>query len=460
MSRAEDAGAEADDDGTLVLSRSVSPEGRSRAHLGGRSVPAGVLADIGELAVTVHGQMDQVRLLRPTEQRAALDAYGGAEVSDLAEVHREAYKRWREAAADLADRTARAGELAEKAEYLRVGLTAIEQLDPQPGEDAQLRAEALRLEHADGLRTAAMTAHQALAGDPSSTAMDAVDVTGLLDAARRALATAAGDDPELAALAGRGDELAALVGELSTDLATYADGIEGDPARLEWVQERRARLATVARRYVSEPDELPGWADRAREQLDGLDSSDEALAALGTEVAKLHDEVASSAIKLSAARLSAAADFGTAVTAELAGLAMPHARVTASVSYVDARPDGPSVVVDDREVSVGSDGIDEIEISLQPHPGSPPLPLQRGASGGELSRVMLAVEVCWPAPAARRRWSSTRSTPASAARPPSRSAPASPDWPARTRFSSSPTFPRWPPSRTGIWWWTRTPTDQ
>jgi DNA repair protein RecN (Recombination protein N) len=393
LARAEDAGAEADDDGTLVLSRSVSPEGRSRAHLGGRSVPAGVLAEIGEQAVTVHGQMDQVRLLRPTEQRAALDAYGGSEIADLAAAQRDAYKRWRDAAADLADRTARAGELAEKAEYLRIGLTAIEQLDPQPGEDAQLRAEALRLEHADALRTAAMTAHQAFAGDPSSTAMDSVDVTSLLDAARRALGTAAADDPELAALAGRSEELAALVGELSTDLAAYAEGIEGDPARLEWVQERRARLATIARRYVSEPDELPGWAEQAREQLDGLDSSDEALAALGAEVGKLHDEVSSCAIKLSEARLAAADDFGTAVTAELAGLAMPHARVAATVLYVDARADAPSVLADDREVAVGPEGIDEIEISLQPHPGSPPLPLQRGASGGELSRVMLAVEV-------------------------------------------------------------------
>ncbi|WP_163505095.1 DNA repair protein RecN [Fodinicola acaciae] len=393
LARAEEAGGEADDDGSLVLSRSVSPEGRSRAHLGGRSVPAAVLSDIGELAVTVHGQMDQVRLLRPAEQRAALDSYGGAEISELLEAHRDAFRRWREAAADLADRTARAGELAEQAEYLRIGLAAVEQLDPQPGEDAELKTEAQRLEHADALRTAALTAHQALAGDPTAATLDAVDVTSLLDAARRALAAAAGDDPELAALATRTDELAALVGELSTDLSAYADGIEGDPARLDWIQERRARLATVARRYVNGPDELPEWAEQARLKLEGLDSSDEALAALAAEVEKLRLEVTDNAVRLSAARVAVADEFGSAVTTELGGLAMPHARVTANVWTVDARADGPSIVVDDREVAVGPDGIDEIEICLQPHPGSPPLPLQKGASGGELSRVMLAVEV-------------------------------------------------------------------
>jgi DNA repair protein RecN (Recombination protein N) len=392
LERAADAGSEADEDGTLLLSRSVSAEGRSRAHLGGRSVPVGVLADIGEHLVTVHGQSDQLRLLRPAEQRAALDRYAGDAVTKLVRVHRELYERWQAVSADLADRTSSARERTQEADALRFGLTEVEKVAPQPGEDADLKAESRRLEHADALRTAAYTAHQALAGDPLGTD-DGADVAALLGTARRELGAVADDDPTLAALAVRAEELAALAGDLATELAEYTEGLDADPARLEAVHERRAALKALTRKYADTVDGVLEWADRARERLVQLDSSEETLTALAAERDGLAAELATVAKQLTAARHEAATEFGAAVTEELGGLAMPHARVEAVVDSREPGKGQPVLEIDGRTVGVGPDGVDEVELRLVSHPGAPSLPLQRGASGGELSRVMLAVEV-------------------------------------------------------------------
>lgn len=131
--RAVDAGAVIDDDGCLLVSRSLGADGRSRAHLGGRSVPLGVLAEVAVDVLAVHGQSDQVRLLRPAEQRAALDRYAGAQLTQIADRYADAFRRWRAAAAALAERTANARDLAHEADLLRHGLGQIEALDPQPG---------------------------------------------------------------------------------------------------------------------------------------------------------------------------------------------------------------------------------------------------------------------------------------------------------------------------------------
>src|SRR4051794_24842375 len=167
--RVVDAGAEPDDDGTLLLSRTVTIEGRSRAHVGGRTVPVSVLQDIGEQVLAVHGQSDQLRLLRPAEQRAALDRFAGTEHEKLLETYREAFTRWRAVVDDLADRRRNARARSQEADLLRLGLDEISRVDPQSGEDDELRAEAQRLEHAEGLRVAAALAAQALASGVEAT---------------------------------------------------------------------------------------------------------------------------------------------------------------------------------------------------------------------------------------------------------------------------------------------------
>jgi DNA repair protein RecN (Recombination protein N) len=390
LERVADAGAEADEDGALLLARTVHAEGRSRAHVGGRSVPVGLLAELGELTVTVHGQSDQMRLLRPAEQRAALDRYGGDAVAALLEAHRAAYARWQAVVADLSERTSRARERSQEADALRYGIAEVEAVEPLPGEDEALREESLRLENADALRLAALTAHEALAGDPTG---DGADVAALLGAVRGALSGVARQDTILDGCAQRAEELAALATDLASDLASYGESLDADPVRLAAVHERRAALAVLTRKHADTVDGVLAWAEQARERLLTLDSSEEALAALAAERDTLAAELSGLAAQLSAARSEAAVRFGAAVTAELAGLAMPHARVEAAVSQRPATADQPSLAVDGRDVAVGPDGVDEVELQLVAHPGAPALPLQRGASGGELSRVMLAVEV-------------------------------------------------------------------
>ncbi len=392
--RAQDAGGELDD-GRLLLARSVSAEGRSRAHVGGRAVPLGVLGELGEDLVAVHGQDDQRRLLRPARQRAALDRFAGDAVAVPLAAWSAAYGRLRAVRREVEDILARGRERAQEADLLRFGLAEVEAVAPQPGEDVELAAEDQRLAHADALRAGAQAAHAALLGDPA--AADAVDAVGLVAGARRSLEQVRDHDPALAALGDRLDEVAYLLADVAGDLASYGAGVDADPARLAAVQERRAALGGLTRKYGERVDDVLVWAERASSRLLELDGSDERLAALRAEETGLAQQLGTLAARLSAARAEAGERLAAAVTRELAALAMPHARVVVAVTQVEAAPgaDGLDVPSGDagRRLVPGPTGVDEVALLLAPHPGAAPLPLHRGASGGELSRVMLAVEV-------------------------------------------------------------------
>jgi DNA repair protein RecN (Recombination protein N) len=388
QTRIADAGGEVDDDGSVLLSRTVTIEGRSRAHVGGRSMPVAMLSEVGEQVVAVHGQSDQLRLLRPAEQRAALDRYAGPEHEKLLETYRQAYTQWRAVVDDLADRRRNARERSQEADLLKLGLDEISRVDPQPGEDEELRTELQRLEHAEGLRTAAALAAQALAGGVEATD-DTPDATTLLGTARRTLEAQAGVDPALGELAARVEEAATLVGDVSSELSAYLDQLDADPARLEAIYERRAALRALTRKYADDVEGVIAWADHARTRLAALDTSDELLEELDKERQRLAAQVAELAGRLTAARTEAAGRFAEQVSVELAGLAMPHARVEIAVLPRSAGRDEPAI----DGLAAGPDGADEIELRLIAHPGAPALPLQKGASGGELSRVMLAIEV-------------------------------------------------------------------
>jgi DNA repair protein RecN (Recombination protein N) len=386
VARASDAGGELDD-GALLLSRAVGSDGRSRAHVGGRSVPVGVLTEIGDHVLALHGQSDQQRLLKPAEQRTALDRYAGAEVLALRDRFRADWARWRDVTALVAELTAAAAERIREAELLRIGLAEVEAAQPSAGEAAALTAEIERLANADDLRTAATTAQQALTGgdigDP--------DALGLATAARRALEQVAGHDAALAALAGRVAEAGHLLADVAADLASYAASVDADPLRLAAAQERLAVLTTLMRRHgVDTPDAVLAWAEDASTRLLDLDGADERIASLQAEAAALEGTLGQLAGELSAARLAAAGRFGAAVTAELVELAMPHAQVSAAVTQREAT-DG--LLVGEQRLAAGPDGVDDVELLLVPHAGAGTRPLQKGASGGELSRVMLAVEV-------------------------------------------------------------------
>jgi DNA repair protein RecN (Recombination protein N) len=394
VDRVHDAGGELDDGCELVLRRVVGAGGRSRAYVGGAAAPVAVLADLAEHLVAVHGQSDQLRLVRPGAQRAALDRYAAIDLGPFA----VAYADWRDADAQLTDRSARAAELRRESDLLTHGVAEIEAVAPELGEAEELTRLAARLGHADALTLAARTAHDAILGDPSDPATEAADVLSLLGVASRALAQQQGDDTELDGLASRLTELSSLAADLGADFGGYAEQLDTDPARLEQVESRRAALGGLVRKYCDEPepsvDAVLRWADAARTRLAEIDVSDEALAALRARRDAAASAVAELATQISARRRAAATSLADAVSTELAGLAMPDARLDVDVHLRPATAGTPVLIMGGESVGITADGADEVDLLLQPHPGAPALPIGRGASGGELSRVMLALEVC------------------------------------------------------------------
>ncbi|SOC49320.1 DNA replication and repair protein RecN [Blastococcus aggregatus] len=381
--RAADAGADPDDDGSLILARTVSAEGRSRAFLGGRSVPVGVVSELAESLLAVHGQTDQLRLSRPAEQRRALDRYAGPEHLALLERYRAAHDRWRTAAAELDRRRTQARELAQAADVLRHGLEEIEAVAPEPGEDEALATQVKRLSDADALRAAADEARMALVGDVTGDLGGGEvpqDATAALAIAERALA--ASDDPTLVLLAQDLADAVAVVSDVAAQLSGYVADLDADPARLAEVLDRRSLITGLVRKYAEVGEGVAGvlaWAADAAHRLAQLDVSDEALEQLAAERDAARAEVDALGAEISAGRRSAADGFAAEVGRELAGLAMKSARVSFAI---DSHPDEP-----------GPEGIDQVALLLAAHPGAPARPVHKGASGGELSRVMLAIEV-------------------------------------------------------------------
>ncbi|WP_407566519.1 DNA repair protein RecN [Streptomyces sp. 184] len=403
--RAEDAGAELDD-GALLISRTVSAEGRSRAHLGGRGVPVGLLGELADDLVAVHGQTDQQGLLKPARQRQALDRYAGDAVAAPLAKYSAAYRRLRAVSAELDEITTRARERLQEADLLRFGLEEVSGAEPRAGEDVELAAEAERLGHAEALAAASAAAHAALAGDPADP--EAVDAGTLVAGAQRALTAVRAHDPALAGLADRLTEVGILLGDVAQELAAYGDGIDADPLRLAVVEERRSVLTHLTRKYGHEPaataggEGAPGdgsvsavlaWAEAGAARLAELDGDDDRIEELTAERDALRGELAQLAEALTEARGDAAERFGAAVTDELTELAMPHARVTVDLRRTEVAEDADGLEIGGRNVAYGPTGVDEAELLLAPHPGAPPRPIAKGASGGELSRVMLAVEV-------------------------------------------------------------------
>lgn len=388
----DSSGAQRDDDGSVIAARSVTSDGRSRAYLGGRSVPAKSLASFTAGLLTVHGQNDQLRLMRPEQQLAALDRFATESIEALLTTYRKRREEWLTARRDLIDRTNRARELAQEADRLGFALNEIDTVDPKPGEDDQLTAEIHRLSELDALRDAAASAHGALAGadeadGESDSAIDRIaKAKALLDAT---------DDAALQALAPQLAEALAVVSDVSRELTAFTDELPSDASTLEEKLARQGQLRTLTRKYAADLNGVIAWAQEARTRLAEVDTSEETLAALAQRVDRLAGELATAATGLTKARTKAAKALGKAVTAELAGLAMDRAAFTIAVEPIPARADdsAPLTLPSGQAVHAGSSGTDAVEFGFAAHRDNPMLPLAKSASGGELSRVMLALEV-------------------------------------------------------------------
>ena len=379
VARAREAGADVEEfDGgaELLLARSVGADGRSRAYLGGRAAPVGVLAEIGESLVVVHGQSDQIRLKSPVAQRGALDKFAGEDFAGSLAAYQELHAHWNASLAELGALRSAARERLREAESLEAALAEIDAVDPQPGEDESLKAEAVKLANVEELRIAASTAHQALIAEDFG---EGGDATALVDAAKRTLEHVAEHDEELGSAAARLAEVGFLLNDIATELASYQAALDTEgPERLAEIEDRRAALAKLVRKYAPSIDEVLVWAEQARARFDELQDDSTRIEALDAEATRAEADLRKQATALSKARKKAAKDLSARVSAELKALAMADATL-----IINVEPSG----------QLGPFGADDISFLLQPHSGAPARPLGKGASGGELSRVMLAIEV-------------------------------------------------------------------
>lgn len=371
--RVRDAGGEVDG-GELILGRSVSAEGRSRAVVGGRSAPVGVLNELGEHLVVVHGQSDQVRLRTATAQRAALDRFGGPQLAAVLNEYETAFRLWQADQSELDELVAERDRRAREADELRESIAEIESVQPRRGEDEELAERADRLGNLEDLRLAASQAHDLLSSEG-----DGGDVQSLLASARRQLERVSAHDPALSPIHDALANAGFAIDEVTVQLSGYLASLDADGAReLETVQERRAVLAGLIRRFGPTLDDVIDLLDRGSARLLEIDNDDARIQQLGESVGAARRSVIELGGRLSELRRDAARRLGESVTAELAALAMTDAAIT--------------VQVEDRSDYTAS-GKDDVSILLSPHQGAEPRPLGRGASGGELSRVMLAIEV-------------------------------------------------------------------
>ena len=368
ISKLEELGAEVEDN-ELLVNRSVTSDGRSRAAISGASVPISQLNEIFSELVAVHGQSDQLRLRSNSAQREALDGFSD-EISVALRDYQLVYKQYRELEARL-ERMHSAGEADRfKIERLKEQLALIEKCDPQPGELQSITEQIDRLSNVEGLRSAAVKAHDNLTSDDQ---LAASEMVGL---ARKALDSQS--DPVLLELYKRLGEIGSLVSDVAVDLSSFLASLEADPEKLNNLMSRKSELVGLERALGKSIEELIEAVPSLQAELLDLDSSDEQIERLEIQLAATLSQLGQVAAVLTSARQSAAESVSGLVSAELTQLAMSGARFQVRISELG-----------EFEAS----GNDKVEFLLASHPGAEPRPLSKGASGGELSRIMLALEL-------------------------------------------------------------------
>lgn len=364
------------EDAELLVNRSVSAEGRSRAALSGKSVPVGILSEIGEQLVVVHGQSDQIRLRSAAAQREALDQFAGAELAKVMTEYTSVYANWKQAATRLSEITTQLEARSREADQIRSAVEELTSLDPKPGEDIELAEKASKLTHLEELRIAATAAHNQLSSEGFDDSSDAITLIGK---ARRALEAVSEHDPELAALAQQLKEIGFSLNETSASISGYLASLDSEGGQeLERVQQRRADLTSAMRKYGPTLEEVISYFENSGARLLELDSSDKEIQELTALEQSLGKQATSLAKTITELRTKAASALAKSVTGELAALAMTGASLEVTVS---------------QGSELGATGADQVAILLSAYPGAEPRPLGKGASGGELSRIMLAIEV-------------------------------------------------------------------
>lgn len=369
LARLEELGASVED-GEILINRSVSTEGKSRAAIGGAAVPISILSEISEQLVAVHGQSEQIRLRSQTKQREALDQFGGATVANALAAYSAGFTQYRDLKARLERMQLASEQDATRVMVLREQIAELEKAQLESGELAEIEERINRLSNVEELRIAASSAHDLLVAEEGDAAV------AMIGRARKVLEGAS--DAALNRLAQLASDASAIAAELATELSVFLSDLEADPAELERLLNRRAILVGLERRFGLGSDDLVELLPKLHAELLDLDASDEQLEKLEMQLAAAESQLAMAAAELTKSRRQAATELSARVSAELSALAMP----------------GSSLVIEISELSnFESHGLDRIEFLLASHPGAEPRPIGKGASGGELSRIMLAIEL-------------------------------------------------------------------
>ena len=370
---------------SLIVTRTVNSDGKSKASCGGVTVPAGTLAEVTEPLIEIHGQTANAQIVKPARQRELLDRFGGAEVGQALNEYQQRYSAYLELKdrikAMKASANKRDGEIAELQEFL----TAWSKLKAVRNEASTVEAEIQRLSSVEDLRIASSGALSALDSEESG-------ALTLLHSARRFLDAAKGKDSRLEEIAERVAESLFILDDASSDLASYATGLEADPERLDVLQNRKAELNLFIKRWggAGEPDDelvaLAAKAKSGKESIADLQGGDERIAELENELEEIKKQLLAAAKSLTSVRSSSAERLSQMVTAEIQALAMPHTQFFAEV----ITPDYAAAL---KESDFTQLGCDEIVMQIQGQIDGPKIALGKGASGGEMSRIMLGLEV-------------------------------------------------------------------
>ncbi|MDO8731324.1 MAG: DNA repair protein RecN [Actinomycetota bacterium] len=379
ISRLTEAGAPPDleDDGAeLIIVRSVPAEGRGRAVACGRTVPRSLLQEVASELLAIHGQADQWQLRSAERQREMLDLYAGAQCSETIQEYRAVFGSWRQAKNELASLTTNRAEREREAALLETGIAEIDAVAPEPAEDESLDIQSARLTNAGSLHEDITAAHDWLVG--TDIEPGALHQVGL---AQKSLDRAAAIDPTLGLLRTQLAQVTALLADAGTELSSALLDLEADPTRQAWVEERRAALRKLMRSYGPNLADVIQWRADADRKLSAPGGGEDRTDQIRADIARLAIEVGSAAQRLTSLRTSAAHELASQVSDELRSLSMPEAELIIEVQSTTEIEDFTSA------------GADSIAFLLRPHSGTDAQPVTKAASGGELSRVMLAIEV-------------------------------------------------------------------
>ncbi len=361
-----------DEDDQCLLRRVVNSDGRSRAFINGNAVPVQQLKTLGEMLIDIHGQHFHQSLGRRAIQRDLLDHYGGLQA--LREQTADAFTQWRSLLERLEALQSADADRASRVDLLTFQLQEIESLDAQPGEYSELQAEAQRLANSGRLAEGVAAALDGLSDN------DTGNVASMLASAERALQSLVEFDEELSAVVELLDTAGIQVAEASDSLRRYGDSIDMDPGRQDLVEQRLDSMQSIARKHRVEPGDLPDLRTRLSAELDELTHAEERGRELEQEAQDAEDAFRDLAGELSRLRKISARKFASAVSDAMAGLGMPGGKFEIALEPLAAGTERAS-------------GLDDIEFLISANPGQPAMPLSKVASGGELSRMSLSIQV-------------------------------------------------------------------